>query len=115
MDAVSKIIVTQSPLQVAGVEGVVIPAKSRGHVLRMLDGNCALVRWEVSCPRNIVNSDHIFMNSFLILILHQLMDAGFRFSDNYLTSSIFFYSPLRPFFLLLSPHAFSLSSFPFPF
>lgn len=54
MDAVSKIIVTQSPLHVAGVEGLVIPAKSRGKVLRMLDDNCALVRWEVSCPETLL-------------------------------------------------------------
>ncbi|XP_042000669.1 uncharacterized protein LOC121750240 isoform X1 [Salvia splendens] len=46
VDAVSKIVETHSPLHVAGVEGLIIPGKSRGQVLRMLDDNCALVRWE---------------------------------------------------------------------
>ncbi|XP_057788584.1 uncharacterized protein LOC131005591 isoform X2 [Salvia miltiorrhiza] len=46
VDAVSKIVETHSPLYVAGVEGLVVPGKSRGQVLRMLDENCALVRWE---------------------------------------------------------------------
>ncbi|KAL1554389.1 hypothetical protein AAHA92_14953 [Salvia divinorum] len=46
VDAVSKIIETHSPLHVAGVEGLIVPGKSRGQVLRMLDDNCALVRWE---------------------------------------------------------------------
>ncbi|KAI3446215.1 hypothetical protein Pfo_002880 [Paulownia fortunei] len=46
VDAVSKIVETRFPLHVAGVEGLVIPSKSRGQVLRMIDENCALVRWE---------------------------------------------------------------------
>ncbi|XP_041997267.1 uncharacterized protein LOC121747315 isoform X2 [Salvia splendens] len=46
VDALSKIVETHSPLHVAGVEGLIIPGKSRGQVLRMLDDNCALVRWE---------------------------------------------------------------------
>lgn len=48
VDAVSKIVETHSPLHVAGVDGLIIPGKSRGQVLRMLDDNCALVRWEVN-------------------------------------------------------------------
>jgi len=43
----SQIIETQLPLRVPVVEGLVIPSKTRGHVLRMIDSRTALVRWEV--------------------------------------------------------------------
>ncbi|CAA0807688.1 Protein of unknown function (DUF3414 [Striga hermonthica] len=46
LDASSKIVETNSPLHVADAEGLVIPSKSKGQVLRMIDENCALVRWE---------------------------------------------------------------------
>lgn len=48
VDPVSKIVITHYPLHVAGVEGLVIPSKSQGQVLRMIDENHALVRWEVN-------------------------------------------------------------------
>lgn len=47
MDNISQIVETQLPLHVPGVEGLLVPSKTRGHVLRMIDGNTALVRWEV--------------------------------------------------------------------
>lgn len=50
VDAVSKVVETHSPLHIAVVEGLVVPGKSRGKVLRMLDENCGLVRWEVNVP-----------------------------------------------------------------
>ena len=34
-------------MHVPGVEGLFIPSKTRGHVLKVLGGNTALVRWEV--------------------------------------------------------------------
>ncbi|XP_073292764.1 uncharacterized protein [Primulina huaijiensis] len=46
VDAVSKVVETHFPLHVTGVEGLVIPSKSQGQVLRMIDKNVALVRWE---------------------------------------------------------------------
>ncbi|KZV41118.1 hypothetical protein F511_09314 [Dorcoceras hygrometricum] len=46
VDAVSKVVETHFPLHVTGVEGLVIPSKSRGQVLRMIDKDVALVRWE---------------------------------------------------------------------
>ncbi|XP_073159038.1 uncharacterized protein [Henckelia pumila] len=46
VDAVSKVVETHFPLHVTAVEGLVIPSKSRGQVLRMIDKNVALVRWE---------------------------------------------------------------------
>ncbi|KAK4437676.1 hypothetical protein Salat_0101600 [Sesamum alatum] len=43
---VPKIIETRYPLQVAGIGGLIIPSKSRGQVMRMIDKKHALVRWE---------------------------------------------------------------------
>lgn len=48
VDAVSKVVITHYPLHVVGVDGLIIPSKSRGQVLRMIDANHALVRWEVN-------------------------------------------------------------------
>lgn len=42
----SQIVETQLPLHVPAVEGLLIPSKTRGHVLRMVDSRTALVRWE---------------------------------------------------------------------
>ncbi|KAK1374984.1 hypothetical protein POM88_031177 [Heracleum sosnowskyi] len=33
-------------LRVPGLEGFLIPSKTRGHILKLIDGNTALVRWE---------------------------------------------------------------------
>ncbi|GAB4838481.1 hypothetical protein Ancab_028025 [Ancistrocladus abbreviatus] len=46
VDEVSQIVETQLPLHVPGVEGLMIPTKTRGHVLRMVGARTALVRWE---------------------------------------------------------------------
>ena len=48
MDNISQIIETRVPLHVPGVEGLIIPSQTRGHVLKVIDGNTALVRWEVN-------------------------------------------------------------------
>ncbi|XP_057518162.1 uncharacterized protein LOC130799071 isoform X1 [Amaranthus tricolor] len=42
----SPIIETQLPLQIPTVEGLHIPSKTRGRILRMIDEKIALVRWE---------------------------------------------------------------------
>ncbi|TQE02447.1 hypothetical protein C1H46_011972 [Malus baccata] len=42
----SQIVETHLPLLVPGFEGLVIPSKTCGHVLRLVSGNAALVRWE---------------------------------------------------------------------
>lgn len=48
VDRVSQIVETQLPLCVPGLEGLLIPIGTRGHVLKMIDGKTALVRWEVN-------------------------------------------------------------------
>ena len=47
LDDISQIVETPVPLHVPGVEGLVIPSQTRGHVLKVF-GNTALVRWEVN-------------------------------------------------------------------
>ncbi|XP_057965187.1 uncharacterized protein LOC131155793 [Malania oleifera] len=45
-DNISQIVETHLPLHVPGVEGLIIPSETRGHVLKVIDQNVALVRWE---------------------------------------------------------------------
>ncbi|XP_056698928.1 uncharacterized protein [Spinacia oleracea] len=42
----SQMIETQYPLHVPTVEGLLIPSKTHGRILRMIDSKTALVRWE---------------------------------------------------------------------
>ncbi|XP_050107710.1 uncharacterized protein LOC126586808 isoform X2 [Malus sylvestris] len=56
----SQIVETHLPLHVPGFEGLVIPSKTCGHILRLVSGNTALVRWEAVCfaLMDIGNSSH---------------------------------------------------------
>lgn len=63
MDNASQIVETQQPLSVPGIEGFLIPSKTRGHVLKLIDGNTALVRWEVN-NKNYYFSRFIFVSVF---------------------------------------------------
>lgn len=46
VDDISTIVETHLPLHVPGFEGLVIPSRTCGHVLRSVGGNAALVQWE---------------------------------------------------------------------
>ncbi|EEF34096.1 conserved hypothetical protein [Ricinus communis] len=46
VDNISQIVETNLLLHVPGVEGLFIPNKTRGHVLKVIGGNTAIVRWE---------------------------------------------------------------------
>lgn len=46
-DASQTVMVVQ-PLHLPGIEGLVIPSGTRGHLLKMIDRDFALVRWEVT-------------------------------------------------------------------
>lgn len=48
VDHIPEIVETQQPLLVPGMEGLLIPYKTRGHVLKVVGGNTVLVRWEVN-------------------------------------------------------------------
>lgn len=61
VDNISQTVETQVPLHVPGVESLVIPSKTRGHVLRVIGGNTVLVRWEVKA-QNFLNAYLVFTN-----------------------------------------------------
>uniref|UniRef100_A0A803NF80 Nucleoporin NUP188 homolog n=1 Tax=Cannabis sativa TaxID=3483 RepID=A0A803NF80_CANSA len=46
VDATSQIVETRAPLHVPGIEGLLIPSSTRGHILKLIGPNTALVRWE---------------------------------------------------------------------
>lgn len=48
IDEVSQIVETSLPLSIPGVDGLLIPSNTRGHILKVIDGNAALIRWEVN-------------------------------------------------------------------
>lgn len=47
VNSASSSVETQRPLCVPGLEGFLIPSKTRGRILKLIDGNTSLVRWEV--------------------------------------------------------------------
>ena len=47
VDSMFQIVETRIPLHVPGIEGLLIPSKSRGHILKLVSPKTALVRWEV--------------------------------------------------------------------
>lgn len=48
VDGMSQIIETRKPFDVPGIDGICVPSNTRGHILKIIDGNNALIRWEVS-------------------------------------------------------------------
>lgn len=42
-----QIVETHLPINIPGIEGLFIPGKTRGHILKVIGGDTALVRWEV--------------------------------------------------------------------
>lgn len=50
----NQIVVAQQPVQVPWIEGLFVPAGTRGLVLKVVGENTALVRWEVNCLNIII-------------------------------------------------------------
>ncbi|XP_043708822.1 uncharacterized protein LOC122658035 isoform X2 [Telopea speciosissima] len=46
IENLSQIIETDQLLHVPGVDGLLIPSRTRGHVLKVIDGSTVVVRWE---------------------------------------------------------------------
>ncbi|XP_021286367.1 uncharacterized protein LOC110418076, partial [Herrania umbratica] len=46
LDCTCQIVETQHPVCIPGVDGLHIPSRTRGHILKVVGGNTALVRWE---------------------------------------------------------------------
>ncbi|XP_038706390.1 uncharacterized protein LOC120001936 isoform X2 [Tripterygium wilfordii] len=58
VDDNAQIVETHIPLHIPGIDGLLIPSKTRGHVLKVIDGNTAIVRWEYQ------------QSGVLVLLLH---------------------------------------------
>ena len=48
VDPKSQVVESRFPLHIPGVEGLLIPGNSRGHILKLVGPETALVRWEVN-------------------------------------------------------------------
>lgn len=76
----ARIIETRLPLRVPGFDGLQIPRDTRGHVLKFIDDNTALVRWEVSklfCwPFSIVYLQKLLMVLFYVYCIYTVMSLG---------------------------------------
>ncbi|CAN4119728.1 unnamed protein product [Withania somnifera] len=48
VDDASQTVMVVQPLHPPGIEGLIIPGGTRGHLLKMIDTSTALVRWELS-------------------------------------------------------------------
>lgn len=59
LNNISEIVETRLALHVPGVEGLLIPSRTRGHVLKIVGGSTALVRWE-------------YAQSAVLVLLHRL-------------------------------------------
>ncbi|XWS67769.1 hypothetical protein CRYUN_Cryun04dG0033700 [Craigia yunnanensis] len=46
LDRTSQIVETQHPMRIPGVDGLHIPSRTHGHILKVVGGKTALVRWE---------------------------------------------------------------------
>ncbi|CAH9056682.1 unnamed protein product [Cuscuta europaea] len=107
MDATSQSVKTIHPLYVSGVEGLIIPSGTRGHVLKMVDRSTGLVRWEytqsgllvlllrLAKGTNLDDSDEVFaildllsrMVSFSVAVCYALMDFGRSLSNGQCSSN----------------------------
>ncbi|GMP64171.1 hypothetical protein CsSME_00025565 [Camellia sinensis var. sinensis] len=64
------IVETRLPLYIPGVEGLLIPSNTRGHILKVVDGNTALIRWEEVKWKN---PNHlVYTQSGVLLLLLRL-------------------------------------------
>eukprot|EP00257_Ricinus_communis_P020943 XP_015580313.1 uncharacterized protein LOC8265348 isoform X1 [Ricinus communis] len=103
VDNISQIVETNLLLHVPGVEGLFIPNKTRGHVLKVIGGNTAIVRWEYKQSGLLIlllrlaqelyleSNDDVFLTldllsrmvSFSTAVTFSLMDLGnsFYFQD----------------------------------
>ncbi|VFQ67820.1 unnamed protein product [Cuscuta campestris] len=101
VDAASQSVKTSHPLHVSGVEGLIIPRGTHGHVLKMVDKNIGLVRWEYTQSGLLVlllqlaqgthmeNPDKVYavldllsrMVSFNVAVCYALMEFGRSLSN----------------------------------
>ncbi|XP_071935327.1 uncharacterized protein [Coffea arabica] len=85
VDGASKTVETHLPLRVPGVEGLIIPNGTRGQVIRMIDRNVALVRWEYAQSGVVVLLYHMAQELFIqnseeVLVILDLLSRLVTFS-----------------------------------
>ncbi|XP_031130365.1 uncharacterized protein LOC116032104 [Ipomoea triloba] len=115
VDAASQSVKTSQPLHVPGVEGLIIPSGTHGHVLKMVDRNIGLVRWEYSQSGLLVlllrlaqvthldSSDEVFaildllsrMVSFNVAVCYSLMDFSRSFCNELCSPNVRLEEDLR--------------------
>ncbi|KAL4585015.1 hypothetical protein LXL04_009628 [Taraxacum kok-saghyz] len=73
-DSNSRIVETRLPMSVPGLEGLQIPSNTRGHVLKFINDNTALVRWEVNIKCFLVFTFYYLgtytQSGVMVLLLH---------------------------------------------
>ncbi|WZZ77036.1 hypothetical protein YC2023_088406 [Brassica napus] len=67
VDGASQFVETSQPLQIPGLEGLVIPSNTRGRILRVINENTGLVRWEVNDISK-TNSPYSLSGATLLII-----------------------------------------------
>ncbi|XP_055961923.1 uncharacterized protein LOC126683413 isoform X2 [Mercurialis annua] len=110
VDSALQIVETNLPLHVPGVEGLFVPSKTRGHVLKVIGGNTALVRWEhkqsgllilllqLAQELHLESTEYVFLTldllcrmvSFSTAVTFSLMDLGnsYYFQDAGMTQQM---------------------------
>lgn len=76
----SQMVETHHPLHVPGVEGLLIPGRTRGRVLKVIDDNTSLIRWEVN-DLNSICSKHFVIQCCCLCLFISFVTLG--------TSSVF--------------------------
>ncbi|MCD7459389.1 hypothetical protein HAX54_040819 [Datura stramonium] len=76
VDDASQTVMAIQPLQLPSIEGLVIPSGTRGHLLKMIDRNIALVRWEFSQSGVFVLLLHLAQGLYLEKTSEIIMTLG---------------------------------------
>lgn len=74
----SQMVETHHPLHVPGVEGLLIPGRTRGRVLKVIDDNTSLIRWEVN-DLNSICSKHFVIQCCCLCLFISFVTLGTSF------------------------------------
>lgn len=93
-DVLSQTVETNFPLHVPGLEGLVIPSKTCGRILRLVGENTALVRWEVNDQLLMFVNCFLSLNLFASgkdLIVSLTIGDGFPMHRHFSRNVVFFF------------------------
>lgn len=87
---------THHPIVIPGVEGLMIPSGTCGHILKVLTPNIGLIRWEASCIFLLGLNEFISLLHWIIYphAIYTLTVRDMLFFDKLLTMSSFQKFPL---------------------